>query len=484
MSTRSPEGTSTARLDELRAELAAHDQEHVLAFFEDLTSGEQRGLIEQIEAVDFQLLERLIDEFVTNHTATAVPVDLQPATYYPSDPAGTYDPHTYDQRGETVLAEGKVAAFTVAGGQGTRLGWNGPKGTFPATPVTGKPLFRIFAEQILAAQRRFDVTIPWYIMTSPLNDADTREFFQDNNYFGLTRTNIFMFPQGTMPSLLLPDGKLMLTSTTELAVNPDGHGGSIRALRASGAIEDMMARGIEHISYFQVDNPLVRVIDPRFIGLHVGAPDSSGQISSKMVAKTDPNEKVGVFCTSDYRTTVIEYSDLPPDLAGQTDSDGTLRFNAGSIAIHLMSVQFVQQLTDDMQHVGLPWHRAVKKVPFIDTETGKRIDPDEPNAVKLESFVFDAVPLAESSIVFETRREDEFAPIKNATGTDSATTSHQLQSNYYAQWLEQAGVIVERDGSGNAAAQIEISPLTADRPEMLNAADLPSRVGAGDDVAL
>ena len=468
----------------MRAALAVHNQDHVFAFLDQLQPDEQHVLFAQIEAIDLPQLDRLIDRYVAGNATAAIPVGLQPATYYPSDSAGPYDPQSYDRQGETILTNGKVAAFTVAGGQGTRLGWNGPKGTFPATPVTGKPLFRVFAEQILAAQRRFDVAIPWYIMTSPLNDADTRAFFQDNNYFGLKRTNIFMFPQGTMPSLLLPDGKLMLATKSKLAVNPDGHGGSIKALRASGAIEDMVARGIEHISYFQVDNPLVRVIDPRFIGLHVGAPDSSAEISSKMVAKTDPDEKVGMFCSSNSRTTVIEYSDLPGDLAQQTDTDGKLRFNAGSIAIHLMSVQFVQRLTDDTQESGLPWHRAVKKVPYINPETGERVEPDAPNAVKLETFVFDAVPMAESSIVFETRREDEFAPIKNASGNDSPTTSHQLQSNYYAHWLEQAGVSVERDASGNAAAKIEISPLTADCPEMLNHAELPEQVRSGDEIAL
>ncbi len=484
MSSQSTGAKTVDRVADVRGRLAAHDQEHVLQFWDELSADAQESLLAQIEAIDLEHLDTLIGTYVRAESSVATPGDLEPAPYYANDSGGSYDPDAYCQTGDELLRAGTVAAFTVAGGQGTRLGWNGPKGTFPGTPVTGKPLFRCFAEQILAAQQRYDVKIPWYLMTSPLNDADTRAFFQDNNYFGLNRTNIFTFPQGTMPSLSLPDGKLLLAGRGELAVNPDGHGGSIKALHASGALEDMTARGIQYISYFQVDNPLVHVIDPLFLGLHASAPDSSGEVSSKMVAKTDPTEKVGVFCQSAGRTTVFEYSDLPDDLAQQKKPNGELRFNAGSIAIHLLSVKFVQQLTSDSGTFGLPLHRAVKKVPYIDPATGTRVEPTEPNAVKLETFVFDAVPLAESSIVLETRREEEFAPIKNATGSDSPATSFQLQSNYYGRWLEQAGVHVARTESGDVAARIEISPLTADRPLALENADLPEQVGPGDNIAI
>ena len=473
------------RAEELRRELHAHGQDHVLAFWKELPRSQQAELVAQIDAIDLDSLDDLIEQFVKQDaTATATLSGVEPASYYPNDPADGYDADALRRRGEDMTRAGKVAAFTAAGGQGTRLGWNGPKGTFPGTPVTGKPLFRCFAEQIAAAQKRYGVTIPWYLMTSPLNDADTRAFFQDNNYFGLKRADVFMFPQGTMPSLLLPDGKLMLAEKHELAVNPDGHGGSIRALRASGAIDDMIRRGIEQISYFQVDNPLVRVIDPLFIGLHAFAPDSSGEISSKMVEKTQPEEKVGVFCRRGGRTLVIEYSDLPTELAKQREKNGSLRFNAGSIAIHIMAVTFVERLTSDASQFGLPLHRAVKKVSSIDPRSGVRVEPQQPNAVKLEMFVFDALPLAKSSIVYETKREHEFAPIKNAEGADSPATSYQLQSDYYGSWLQRAGVRVPKHADGHVDARVEISPMTAMGPADLRRSYLPESIERGGELAI
>jgi len=475
------------RLSAIRRTLEQHDQSHLLRFYDELDAPRQAALLDEVEGIDFLALRALIEEHMQAAREAALPGDLAPASYYgrdPDNPARPYDAAHYRQVGQELIRGGKVAAFTVAGGQGTRLGWNGPKGTYPGTVVTGKPLFRCFAEQILAAQKRWGVTIPWYIMTSPINDADTRAFFLDNNCFGLRRKNVFMFPQGMLPSIDAASGKLLLADKHALALSPDGHGGSIKALRASGAVEDMVARGVEHISYFQVDNPLVNVIDPLFIGLHATAPDSSAEMSSKMVAKACPEEKVGVFCAAGGKTTVLEYSDLPEQLAGERDAGGNLRYIAGSIAIHIISVAFVQRLTADAHHFGLPYHRAVKKVPYIDPDSGRRVEPASPNAVKFETFVFDALPLAESSIVYETDRVEEFAPIKNATGVDSVETSHQLQSERAGRWLEAHGVSVPRDGDGRIAARIEISPLTALEPADLVAVDLPQAIAAGEELLL
>jgi UDP-N-acetylglucosamine/UDP-N-acetylgalactosamine diphosphorylase len=478
----------TRRLDAIRAMLEAHDQAHVLRFWDELSTEQRQALLNQIEAINFDVLDEWIEQYVRHPQPAVLPDDLAPAPYYPNanspERKGRYDPAAYRTTGEELIAGGKIAVFTVAGGQGTRLGWNGPKGTFPATPITGKPLFRIFAEQILAAQKRYGITIPWYIMTSPINDADTRAFFLDNNCFGLRRQDIFMFPQGVMPSLDLKTGKLLLAEKHMIAVNPDGHGGSIKALRDSGAIEDMAGRGIEHISYIQVDNPLARVVDSLFIGLHAAAPDSSAEMSSKMVPKAYPEEKVGVFCQSGGKTMVIEYSDLPETLATERDRDGRLRFIAGSIAIHLFGVSFVERLTSDIDRFALPLHRAEKKVDHVDLATGTIIAPEQPNAVKLETFVFDALPLAEKSIVYETSRIEEFAPIKNVTGVDSEETSHALQSERSAAWLEQHGVKVARSADGTVDAVIEISPLTAQEPADLATIALPESIPAGAQITL
>lgn len=472
------------RLSSIRTTLASHGQEHLLAFWDELDEESQDSLLTQLQDIDFDQLQVLIETLVVRKQQAQRPRDVQPAPYYAREPGSTYDADHYREVGEDFLRAGKVAAFTVAGGQGTRLGWNGPKGAYPATVVTGKPLFRVFAEQILANQDRYGATIRWYIMTSPANDAPTRAFIQDNRCFGLDRRNIFMFPQGTIPSIEAETGKLLLADKDRVAVNPDGHGGSIKALVASGAIDAMLARGVEHISYFQVDNPLVKVIDPLFIGLHAAAPDSSGEMSSKMVPKTSPDEKVGIFCRADGKTLVIEYSDPPDEFAQQRDEDDRLRFAAGSIAVHMLSAKFVKKLASGKEGLVLPYHRATKIVPYVDTKSAELIQPRKPNAVKMETLVFDALPLAESSIVYETSRIEEFAPIKNAQGNDSPATSHQLQSDRAGRWLEAHGVTVPRDAEGHVSARIEISPLTALEPNDLAKLKLPDSIETGQTIAL
>jgi len=472
------------RLPSIRATLEAHGQGHLLAFHDELAPDARETLLDQLEAIDLDAVDGWIDTFVKGKPVFELPGDLEPAPYYPRDPGDAYDAAHYRSTGRDLIRKGKVAVFCVAGGQGTRLGWSGPKGTFPATAVTGKPLFRVLAEQIRAHQNRWGVTIPFYIMTSPLNDAATRAFIQDNNCFGLSRRNIFMFPQGLLPSLDAKTGRLLLADKGTVAMNPDGHGGSITALAASGAIEDMTARGIEHISYVQVDNPLVKVLDPLFLGLHAQAPDSSAEISSKMVLKTDPQEKVGVLCRTGGKTIVVEYTNLPERLATERDGADNLRFSAGSIAVHILGVEFVRRLTAGAAGLALPLHAAHKRVEHVDPETGTRVKPDAPNAVKLETFVFDALPLAESSIVFETGRTEEFAPIKNARDADSPQTSHQLQSDRAGTWLEAHGVKVPRDDAGHVAARIELSPLTALEPQDLARVKLPASIEPGASLAL
>ncbi|MFU8829804.1 MAG: UDPGP type 1 family protein, partial [Phycisphaerales bacterium] len=368
--------------------------------------------------------------------------------------------------GEDLLRAGKVAAFTVAGGQGSRLGYDGPKGCFPGGAVTSKPLFACLADWIHSAQDRYGATVPWYIMTSPLNHEATVGFFEENDHFGLDPANIMFFPQGVLPSFDMNTGTILLAQKHEVATNPDGHGGSLRALAQSGALADMKRRGVEHISYVQIDNPLARVVDPIFIGLHATAPDSSGEMSTKVVAKTEAGEKVGVVCTIDGKPGVIEYSDLPEATAAQRNPDGTLTLRAGNIALHMLGRSFVERITSG--DLALPYHRAEKKVPCIDPESGQTLDPSEPNGIKLEMFVFDAIPLCEQSIVYEVERTDEFAPIKNAEGNDSPASSARLQTERAAAWLEARGVSIPRGADGSPHCVLEISPRTATRPDELD----------------
>ena len=468
------------RYESIRQALDAIGQTHILRHWGSLQSNQRTVLLSQIEELDLAMVTRLASQ--ADDGANVDFATIEPA---PFRAIGDATLPSFRAAGEELLRGGRVAAFTVAGGQGTRLGWRGPKGSYPATVVTGKPLFRVFAEQIAAAEKRFGRVIPWYIMTSPINDHDTRSFFQDNNWFGRSPRDTLLFPQGTMPSITF-DGKLMLETPSMLAVNPDGHGGSLRALAASGAVEDMKGRGIEQISYFQVDNPLVKIIDPAFIGLHATAADSSGEMSSKMVRKRDAAEKVGVFCHHAGKTIVLEYSDLPKSLSEATDTSGMLRFAAGSVAIHAISVAFVDRLTQG--DFALPFHRAKKKVPYYCDTARCTIEPEAPNAIKFEAFIFDALVLASKSLLLETSRVEEFAPIKNSTGEDSPSSSHQTQSNRNGAWLERFGTQIPRRANGDVDARIEISAATAlfedDLAGLAAAGQLPKRIAADTDAVV
>ena len=466
----------------LRKTLRKHGQEHLLRFWDKLPEARQDELAGQIQAIDFDRLDALIETHV-RRTPQVVPADdIQPPPIVPGRPTNDAEANERAgarRRGERLLAEGKVAAFVVAGGQGTRLEYDGPKGCFPATPVKHKPLFQVFAEQILAASRRSGSPIPWYVMTSPANDAATRTFFRGRGHFGLPEGDVFFLTQGTMPAIG-PDGKLLLAENGSLALSPNGHGGSLQALRDSGALADMARRGIEVISYFQVDNPLVKAVDPVFLGLH---DLRAAQVGAKALPKRDPMERLGNFCLVDGKVTVIEYSDMPDHLARATTDDGHLRFCAGSIAIHTFSRTFVEALTGP-GGPALPFHRADKKVPCID-EAGNRTDPTSPNAVKLEMFVFDAMPLADNTVILETVRSEEFSPIKNAEGDDSPATSLHDQVRRATQWLEDAGIEVPRDADGQPAAAIEISPLLADSPEAVaDKVDPKLTIAPGENVYL
>ncbi len=477
---------SESNLRNLKDKLAAIGQDHLLRFHGELSPPSRDRLVSQIEAMDLDGIPRLVDRYVRNAPQVELPPSIEPAPYYPHRPGSAgrkWSPGEFRAVGESLLKRGKVAAFTVAGGQGSRLGFEGPKGMYPAGAVTRRTLFQFFADGLRAAGKKYGAPVPWYIMTSPLNHDATVAYFESNEFLGLDARDVMFFPQGVMPSFELGSGKILLAAKDEIATNPDGHGGSLKALFTSGAIDGMRERGIQHISYFQVDNPLVRVVDPVFLGLHASAPDSSGEMSSKMIPKVGPEEKLGVFCSVKGRVEIIEYSDLPRSLAEQRLSDGSLRFIAGSIAVHALSVDFVAKLNTDTEFT-LPYHRAEKKIPHVNLTTGQAVQPTANNGVKLERFVFDALPLCRSSIVYETSRAEEFAPIKNATGVDSVESSTQIQTSRAGAWLQAAGVNVPRKPGGEPECVIELSPLTAAEPEDLRGLNLPRAIERGSRIAL
>jgi UDP-N-acetylglucosamine/UDP-N-acetylgalactosamine diphosphorylase len=461
------------------SQLKSIGQTNLVRTLEHLDPSGKRRLLDQLADQDLNALKALVTEYVINKPHVALPKDIQPVKAFPRRADAAHKAQ-YEQalaKGKELLKAGKVAAFLVAGGQGTRLGYDGPKGEYPVTPVKNKPLFQVFAEQLLNHGKTYGKPVPWYIMTSDINDAPTRAFFERHHHFGLDPDNVFFFQQGMMPAFSM-DGQLLLAEKDSLALSPDGHGGSLRALYKSGAIADMHKRGVEHLSYFQVDNPLVHVVDPLFMGLHAL---TGSEMSTKTISKAAALEKVGNLVVGDGQTQVIEYSDLPEALALQTNSDGSLRFNAGSIGIHALSVKFIENLNTS-GHLKLPWHRAEKKVGYVDA-TGKQIKPDRPNAVKLEQFVFDAIPLAKNAMVYTTERAEEFSPVKNAEGVDSPATCRRDQIRRAARWLTEAGVQVPMN-NGEPDATIEISPLLAVSADQLKGKPINKRINEGASVYL
>ncbi|MFH1370319.1 MAG: UDPGP type 1 family protein [Planctomycetota bacterium] len=448
-----------SQIQKLAKVLKKYGQAHLLDFWDRLDPTRQDKLVAQFNRLDFAQIDRWRRDFVLNTEPAGLPADLTPAPFYSLQPHDDTQRKKYDQArqlGDKLISEGKVAAFVVAGGQGTRLGFDGPKGNFPISPVKNKTLFQIFAETIAAASQKYRAACPWYVMTSPLNHVQTLGIFSANNYYGLNKNDVFIFQQGTLPNFSF-DGRILLADLDTVAASPDGHGGCLKALHDSGVLDDMKKRGVEFISYWQVDNPLVNIFDPLFIGLH--ALDSS-EMSSKALTKTDPLENVGNFCLIDGKITVIEYTEFntqPEEITHRKNSDGLPAF-LGSIGIHLISASFVERF--NKLGLTLPLHRAEKRIPHID-DKGNRIEPAKPNGVKLESFVFDALPLASNSIILQTRRSEEFAPTKNATGADSVQATRQLMIARAASWLESAGVCVPRKPDGSPDCTLEIAPTFA-----------------------
>lgn len=436
----------TSPPNDLLTRLRASEQEHVLLDWDSLDNDARATFVRQLAAIDFAQLAALRAR--VNTSADAMPANFAPPHVTPA--AFTAEEKA---RGADALQRGKIAALLVAGGQGTRLGALQPKGMFPAAPISGASLYQLHAEKVFAMGCRYTHKLPFLVMTSPATDAPTRAFFAEHEHFSLVPDQVKFFQQGTMPAACPRTGRLLMEAPGRLFLSPNGHGGTLTALAESGLLRELAARGVEHVFYFQVDNPLVKVCDPGFIGRHLA---TESEASSKVIAKELPEEKVGVLVEVNGRCSITEYTQLPKHLAEERDANGELRFRAGSPAIHLFSVGFLERVTRTAAG-ALPYHAARKSVAHYDPHTRTMVPAPpagEPNAVKFERFIFDALPHAERWLAVETPRDEEFAPIKNATGPDSPETSAVAQLALYAQWLARAGV----ETNGNL---VEISPLFA-----------------------
>jgi UDP-N-acetylglucosamine/UDP-N-acetylgalactosamine diphosphorylase len=448
----------------LRDSFQSAGQGHVFAFWDQLDAEGRERLLGALASIDLGDVARFAQlmKAPQEHNATS----FAPPQLFPADVRGsTLEDRAREavRRGEEDFRAGRVGYLLVAGGQGSRLGFDGPKGVFPVGPVTSMSLFQLFAHKIRAAGRRYASRehgphAHWWIMTSAANDAETQTFFDQQDFFGLDRERVHFFQQALHPALDA-DGRIVMATRDTPFLAPGGHGGVLSALATSGGLTQAGRAGVQRFSYFQVDNPLAHPADPLFIGLH-GM--EGAQMSTKVVAKRDAAEKVGVIGVADGKLGCIEYSDLPEDLREERTPDGNLRFGAGNTAIHVLERTFIEELTRGGD-LHLPWHLARKKVAAVDAVGGTGA-PVELEGVKFETFVFDALRSTTHSVTLEVDRKAQFSPVKNADGVDSPGTARADLCSLWSGWATAAGLeLPPADAAG--IHPVEIDPLVADDRE-------------------
>lgn len=433
--------------------LKKFEQGHLLQFWDELAPDAQDRLLRQIGEIDLAKIAALYGENRSvDWGALSRKAEAPPAVRLAERRGGERSRDSEARRrGVAALRSGEIGVLLTAGGQGSRLGFDHSKGLYPIGPLSRASLLRIHFEKAIAVGRRYGRAVPIYMMTSPVTHDEQSAFLAAHDRFGVRGEELTIFRQGTMPAVDASSGRILLTSKEEVFRSPDGHGGTVAALSASGAIDAMKRRGIKHLFYLQVDNPLAPICDPEFIGYHLLA---RSELTSMAIEKSSPRDKVGNFVSIDGKVHVIEYSDFPDDVAERRDADGALTFWAGSIAIHMFSVEFLDRCTGHGD--SLPFHVAHKKVPYLDHE-GRLVQPAEPNALKFERFIFDLLPMAKNPLVVEYEEREVFAPLKNAPGAakDTAEYVQRFLMDQHRRWLRGAGTAIEE------SVAVEISPLWA-----------------------
>ncbi|MBO6243853.1 MAG: UTP--glucose-1-phosphate uridylyltransferase, partial [Clostridia bacterium] len=340
-----------------------------------------------------------------------------------------------DNLGEEIVKNGQYAVVTMAGGQGTRLGHSGPKGTFKLDVYgKGKYLFEILVENLKEANKKYNTNIPWYIMTSKENNKDTVEFLEKNNYFGYDKKQVTIFTQSELP-LVDTKGKLLVTKEMKIKEASDGNGGTYSSLRASGALADMKEKGIKWIFIGSVDNALLKMVDVTLLGMAI---QKNVQIASKSVVKANPHERVGVFCKMNGHPKVIEYTELPEKMAEEVDENGELKYGESHIMCNLYTIDAIEKISKEI----LMYHSAFKKNSYID-EKGIEVVPDKPNSYKFESFIFDEFEFFDDIAILRGKREDDFAPVKNKDGVDSPKTAKELYEKFWEKQKKEGKIPVK-----------------------------------------
>lgn len=400
--------------------LQENHQEHLLINYNNMNNDDKEKLLTQINNIDFKLINKLYKD--TKVSVNFGDDKIEPIGCIEKDKLSKEEYNKLDNLGSEKIKQGKLAVVTMAGGQGTRLGHTGPKGTYKLNINGDISLFEILCNTLKEAKEKYGVYVYWYIMTSNENNDETVKFFDDNKYFGYPKEKIKFFIQGELPMVDF-DGKILLDENGFVKLASDGHGGVFESMDRSGILKDMKEKNIEWVYIGGVDNILAKMVDSVFIGL---AESKNCLAAGKSLIKANPSEKVGVFCTRNEKPSVIEYSEISDELANLKDEKGELVYSESHILCNLFNIKRLEIISKNK----LPYHVAKKKANYMD-KNGKIVISEKPNAYKFESFIFDAFTSLDSMIIMRVKREDEFAPIKNKDGVDSPETATKLYKDFY-----------------------------------------------------
>ena len=401
--------------------LQKYKQEHLLSNYNNLDEQKKEELLDQILQIDFEQMKKLYES--VGKVVEETNVKIEPISYIEKTTIEANKKQDCFEKGAKVLKENKLAVVTMAGGQGTRLGHNGPKGTFYLNvSPEAKSIFELLCETLKKANEKYGISIPWYIMTSRENNKDTVNFFEENNYFNYNKNDIKFFVQGELP-MLSTSGKVLLNEVGTIKLAADGHGGVFESMFKNGVVEDMRKRNIEWIFIGPVDNPLAGMVDEVLIGL---SEEQNSMSAGKSLVKANPSEKVGVFCLKNGKPSVVEYTEISEEMANRLDENGELAFGEAHINCNMFNIKGLEKIGAEK----LPYHVAFKKAAYMN-DNGEIVKSQEPNAYKFESFIFDAFEKLDNMTILRVKREEEFAPVKNAEGTDSPETAIELYNNYH-----------------------------------------------------
>lgn len=400
--------------------LEKYGQTHVIKSYERLDENQQKELEQQIFSIDFEKIAQLYEK--TKVKPTTGNDVIEPMPYTDASKLTKEEKEKYLEKGDEIIALGKYAVVMVAGGQGTRLGHNGPKGTFDMGLDSHKSLFELFCDKLKIARDKYGVVIPWYIMTSKENNADTVRFFEKNDFFGYEEGIRIFFKQGEFP-MIDTNGKVIIGENGLIKEAADGHGGLFEAMVKNGVLADMKERGVEWIFSCAVDNPLAKLVDPLLVGY---AAINDMKAASVSIVKNSAKERVGVFCKRNSKPSVVEYTEITDEMASAVDENNEFLYGESHIMMNLFNIDVIEGISKEK----LPYHTAFKKCDYIN-ENGELVVATQPNAYKFESFIFDAFDRLDNLGVLRYKREECFAPIKNAEGNDSPETARKLYKAYY-----------------------------------------------------